>query len=395
MTAAPQPAGVPRLARLAVLAAALLLPALAERARSQDAPPAPHPVDRAGELLARVVPRVEEACGTTFPEPPRVRVLSAREAEAVFREDLRDEVARRYPEATDAQRSTLLAATARSSVASCIARYSFHEEAIVVVRSSFDDQRERAGFGEDEAEGLLLVVLAHEAVHALDDVHHDLERHYAEAPDAEALRARAMVAEGRAVHFGNLAARAAGERGRALTLLPGGDAPSGLHTWMLRLTYAGGHDCVRVVEGRGGHDLGLRLLREPPATTHHVFHPERWLDGDEDTRPARLLERADLGAAVTVLSELALRARYASLGSEEASRELFAGFRGGAQALVDATNVAVLAFATAADATRYVETAGEEAPTERIGTLVLRAAGDAADALLARVRAAARAPLER
>ncbi len=355
-------------------------------------------VSRAVALLRRVTPLVEAAVGAPFPSPPRVVTLTAREAERVFRADLRDEVARRHPEATAGQRATLLAASARSSVASCIARYSFTARAIVLVRPSFDAQRATAGFAADEAEDLLVAVLAHEAVHALDDAHHDLARLFREAPDAEALRARAMVAEGRAVFHGRRAAAAAGASEKARALLPGGGAPQGLHTWLLRLTYEGGASFAAALAARAERntpqktaaDLAERLFAHPPRTTHELFHPASWPRGAPDARPARIVGALP-DATVQPLSELQLRARYAALHDGATAARLFAGFRGGAQSLVDATNAAVLAFESEDGARAYVEIAEDEAPTERSGTLVLRAFGPAADALMKRLREAATA----
>ena len=363
------------------LVAATLLTRAAAAGESDD-----HPVARAGALLAAVVPHVERVCGRTFPEPPRVRELSAAEARDEFRHDLRDEISRRYPDATPGQRAALLDASAHSSVASCVARYSFHARAIVLVRASFDAQREAAGFDPSGAEDLLTAVLAHEAVHALDDVYHGLATFYATAPDAEALRARAMVAEGRAVVFGRRAASAAGASEKARALMPGGAAPETYHTWLLRLTYEGGAAFVEAVDDRGDPALGERVLSAPPRDTHSVFHPAAWPDGTADPRPAQRLAAAGLGEGSTALSELQLRARYAALHGIQTAGALFDEFRGGVQVLSDGTNVAVLAFADERAAKRYVERAGDEAPTEQAGSVVLRAFGPAAEVLIARLR---------
>ncbi len=363
--------------------------ALAAAARAGEDAPARHALDDAPAVLARLVPHVEAACGAAFPAPPVVRELSARAAAAAFRGDLRDEVARRHPQLSDAQRETLLTAAASGSVASCLARYSFSERAIVLVRDSFDAQRAAAGFAADESADLLAAVLAHEAVHALDDARFDLRTLYAGARDEEALRARAMLVEGRAVHFGRVAAQAAGVPAGARELLPGGAEPPDVHAWTLRLTYELGARHVADVVARGGRVASEAELRSPPDLTLPLCAAGA---AAADARPGDVLRRAGLGDGATPLSALLLRARHAALRGRERADALFEPYRGGAQTLVDATNAAVLAFADEAGARAYCEAAGDEAPTERRGSLVLRAYGPAAETLLPRLVAAAEAP---
>lgn len=170
--------------------------------------------------------------------------------------------------------------------------------------------------------------------------------------------------------------------------MPGGAAPQTYHTWLLRLTYEGGAAFARAVDERKDPELRERVFAAPPSDTHILFHPTEWPDGDADTRPAERLAAAGLAEGSTALSELQLRARYAALHGIETVQELFDEFRGGVQVLRDGTNVAVLAFSSDGAARRYVDRAGHEAPTEQHGSIVLRAFGPAADALMARLRKA-------
>jgi len=344
-------------------------------ATAAEEQPARDAVAQAGALLARAVPHVERVCATEFPAPPRVMLVTARKAAALFRSDLRPEIERRYADASESQRRTLLELSASSSVASCLARYSFGAKAIVIVRESFERQRAAAGFGAEDAEDLLLAVLAHEAVHALDDARFDLGALYSGAASAEALRARAMLVEGRAVHFGRIAAKAAGASERACALLPGGPEPTDVRQWTLRLTYATGAEFVGRLVERGGIELADRALKEPPESTHLIFHDDLWPASATDDRPAARLRRAGLATNATTLSELQLRARYCALHGPDRAQRVFAGFRGGAQALVDATNVSVLAFADRESAAAYVEIARSEAPTRYRGCAHRRADG--------------------
>ena len=344
-----------------------------------------HALDAAQEILDGLVPHVVAVSGASF---TAALVLDAASARAVFTAVLRDEIERRHAALTPGQRLALLQAQASSSVASCLARYSFSRRAIVLVRESFDAQRGGAGFEEHEARDLLAAVLAHEAVHALDDERFDLDAFYAAAPDDEALRARAMSAEGRAVHLARLAAARAGVPGRARTLLPGGDRPRDAHAWTLRLTYELG--AAYVADERAPD--GRRLFDAPPGETLAIVRPDL---AEIDGRPREILSGALADARVGPLSALQLRARYAALLGPERSGRLFARYAGGAQALVHDTNVVVLAFETEDAAEAYRALAADDAPTRRSGTLVVRAFGPAAETLLADVETAANAAAAR
>ncbi len=350
------------------------------------------PLAEAAALLGRVAPLVEEACGAKFVTPPVVKVVPEADAAAAFGADLAPQIARLYPAARPGQVRALVVASADASVKSCVARYSPLRKAILLVRSGFARQAGAAGFAGEGAGSLLLSALAHEGVHALDDQRFDLGRLYLDAPDREALRAVSMVTEGRATLFGGRVAERLAVPKEIRDRRPGGDEPAGAREAFLRLTYEGGAEFVAALLARGGATLADRALADPPRLTHHLFHPERWPDGGHDERPAAALAAVFPAAKPEILSELELRARYADLDGLEAARGLFAGYRGGAQVIVEETNVAALAFDTEEAAERFLVRSRREVPAVRQGPLVLRAAGPAAAGLVDRLRPAGTLP---
>jgi hypothetical protein len=355
-----------------------------------------HPLDRAAEVVAEVAPLVEKACGAKFETPPGVVELPDETAAEVFAQDLRPEFDRRYAELSLPQRAGLLRISAIGSLRSCLARYSFSTRKIVVVRSGFDAQCAAMKATGDRAVELLRVSLAHECVHALDDARFDLSKIYRSAADDEAVRAIAMIAEGRAVHFGRIAAAEAGAPPDLVDLLPGGPTPKTEREWHVHLTYRLGARFVGDLAARGGLGLAEKALREPPGTTWSICVPSRRPEGPPDERPAAVLARAEPAATARTLSDLQLRERYAALLGLEAAEKLLEPVRGGAQALVDGTNSAVLAFADESAAKRFEELSRDEAPTVRRGTLVARALGVGQEAALARLTAALdQPPLEK
>jgi hypothetical protein len=339
----------------------------------------------APDLLERAVPFVEEACGAKFDVPPKVLTLSEEEAVDAFTEDLRPQVVKLYPGARAGQIRAVLVASALGSARSCIARYSPARKAVLIVRTAFEAQAAALEVPEGEREMLLLASMAHETVHALDDLRFDLAGRFGGAADREALRAVSMVVEGRALFFGRIAAERLGVPEKIRGILPGGTSPEGGREVFLHLTYRAGADFIAALVRRGGRELADRALRDPPRLTHHVFHPESWPEGGVDPRPEALLRAAFPEASPQPLSELELRVRYGDLDGLAAGEELFAGYRGGAQALVEDTNAAVLAFVDEASAERFLLRSRREVPAERRGTLVLRAAGPSAAPLVTRL----------
>lgn len=355
-----------------VVAAALLAPL---RASAED----DHPLGRAQEILADVAPLVEKACGAKFDVPPRVVALSRVSAAAVFAKDMKPEFERRYPGIPENVRAGMIARHAEASVNSCLARYSFDTRNVIVVREGFDQQCEALKVEGERREQLLVVTLAHECVHALDDQRFSLSKLYRGVADDEALRAVAMTAEGRAVHFGRIAARQLGAPKDLVELLPGGEKPKGPQEWHANLTYRLGARFIASLVERGGVALADKAIASPPALTWSICSPSRWPDARPDPRPAQVLARAGLEKETKTLSELQLLERYADMKGLDAAEKLFASHMGGAQAPYAANNCAVLAFADEESAKRFEEVSRAECPTSRKGTLVARAAGDAID----------------
>lgn len=333
----------------------------------------------APRTLAAARPLVEQALGVEFTEPPRLAVLSPDAALVAFQDDLRPEVLRRYPGATPGQRRTLLRALAAASVQSSVARYSVSRKCLVLVAKSVKSQLAAHGLTGDAAKEFVKSAIAHETVHALDDQVFDLAARYGGAADREALRAVSMVIEGRAVHFGTAVAKELGVRPEIREMLPGGKKPADRRAWTFRLTYEQGAKFTAALMERGGLALLAKAMREPPVLTSFLFHPERWPDESADSRPARVFLKAFPDAAPEPLSELELRARYVDLDGPAAAEELLSGFTGGSQWLYRGTNLAVLAFSSEEAAERYLVRSEKEVPAARSGTLLVRAAGPAAE----------------
>jgi hypothetical protein len=247
--------------------------------------------------------------------------------------ELRPQVALLHPDASAGARETLLRATAAASARSVVARYSAARRRVLFAPENLRPQVRAAGLPEDAAtvRGFTLLALAHEMVHAADDAAHGLGARMRAPPDAEALRALGMVAEGRAVHYAREAAAELGIAPGVAAVLPGGRGPPDERRARFHLAYGGGAAFVADLESRGGRDLAERALRDPPRRTSTVFHPRRYGPSGEEAAPdaAAALRAAGFGDAAAA-SELDLRARWIPRLGGEAVARAFRGFLAGA-----------------------------------------------------------------
>lgn len=199
-------------------------------------------------------------------------------------------------------------------------------------------------------------VVAHEATHALQDQHFDLERWLAEVPSTEdGALARAAVTEGDAMAamlayilvptgvslddlpgVGELLSRNAGATAAAFPTFD--QAPKALQRLLL-FPYVEGADFVLEARARGGWDAVDRLYREPPVSTEQILHPERYWGTFDEPRAVDRLAAAPGEIELTSGSwgefgvALVLEA---GLGDSMAARETARGWDGDRYALTRA-----------------------------------------------------------
>jgi hypothetical protein len=191
--------------------------------------------------------------------------------------------------------------------------------------------------------------LYHETAHALQDQHFDLSRVLARWPgDSDRLAAASAVAEGDATAVTMIATSPEGASGMAsgawaralrsalLEPAPGlaGGALGAHVRRSLAFAYADGLELVRGAHARSGWRGVDALLREPPATTEAVLHPER--AGESEVvplaRPAALPESC-VAAHEDTVGEALLRDVLARRLPDAEAAAAVAGW-GGDRALV-------------------------------------------------------------
>lgn len=301
---------------------------------------------------------VEAILGRPVPEEAAFPlVASRREMVKALEEDLRPQVDFLHPGASASARGTLLASTAHGGARSAVARYSPSLRRILFPPENLVPQMTALGLPADRStvRDFLTVVLAHEMVHAVDDAAHDLAALYRSVPDAEALRARGMVVEGRAVHYARRAADLLGLPAAVSSILPGERGGMTEQRARFLLTYREGAAFTADLEERGGAELAERALAHPPRHTSTVFHPRRYGPSGEESYPdlaAALREAGFEGAGAA--SEIDLRARWLPLLGEERTSRSFAGYRAGAGLHAEeGGGVSVSVHDTEADAAAY------------------------------------------
>ena len=149
---------------------------------------------------------------------------------------------------------------------------------------------------EDDLPFLYRIIFAHEYVHALQDQYFDLDTFYAEVEEGDnvdVILARQALVEGDATFVMNNYTRflvqndplsALADLGMQLATLGDAAIPADTpHVIQQELTfpYLTGEGFVREVYEQGGWDAVNALYTDnPPQSTEHILHPERFLDGD-------------------------------------------------------------------------------------------------------------------
>ncbi len=268
-TVAPVPAGPG--------SAAAALRALCDRPPVQRERPV-RPEGPAPPAIAEVQQQVEEVRGLRFRRPVA--------AEPVTREELvrrlREAFARSYPAALYRRRSLAWAVMGLISPGASIRAEVEEFLSGAVIGFYVPATGELVFLGEEEPGPLARVTLAHELTHAIDDQHFDLGRldELEAACRDEELMAALGVVEGSAQYFSLRVGMAFLTPEEQLSLLEG-NVPdlSGVEPFVLRLQawpYAPGLAFVSELAQRGGTGAVDRALRELPASTEQVLHPERY-----------------------------------------------------------------------------------------------------------------------
>ena len=297
-----------------------------------------------GVDLDEVASRVEQIRGLEFKQPPKVEVLAQEVLEERL-EDVERAQVRKDPDMIEREERAAAAEEALLFLLGLI-----DSKADVAKLGVSDDlevggvfleeqdrvylEREAVRKDRDEAEK----ILAHELAHALEDQHFGLGPPASEFGDkAEALRA---LAEGSASvveatyaerHLGTRSAGSLLERREERTR--DADVPRGLVP-AIAFPYSDGASFIESLQKAGGRAAVDRAFKRAPATTEHIFHPEKWIAGEQpvDTRIAkaatpgkgwRELAGGDVG-------ELSTRMVLATALPEKAVDEAAAGWGGGA-----------------------------------------------------------------
>lgn len=306
--------------------------------------PPPVRVERVEEILAKARPVLEKATGLPWPEALEVEATDPAGLHDLLLDEFETEVAALHPERPASSRRILAETLARAFARVVRAKYGLATKKIHVAAGALERLPE--GVAPDDA---LVYIVVHEAVHAMDDAAVPLAAAIRTASeDPERLRALRMVIEGRAEHYGAIAAAALGvDPGTGPALIANRDAGE-------RLTRDAGRAFVAALDAKE-EGTSLAALRSPPATTSVVFHPERWGDPPPEDDLRERLAAALPAARVEPLSELLLRKAFLSrLGAESVDRA-FAGFvRGFAATARDGRRVSLVAAEDEASATAFL-----------------------------------------
>jgi hypothetical protein len=300
-------------------------------------------VERVREILEKARPHLVRLTGLEWPEKLSAERTDMAGLTALLLEEFQEEVDALHPERPPASRRHLARVLAASFSRVVRAKYGLKTKKIHVAPGALA----RLPKGTDH-DRVLVFLVTHEAVHALDDHAADLSALIAGAKEREALRALRMVIEGRAEHYGAAAAAHLGVPKDVGAVLVAGRDPGE------RLTREAGKRFIAALAKRD-ESLPLKALKEPPRTTAVVFHPERYPKAPEVPDLTKPLAASGVGGTVTDLSELLLRKRFRERLDRDAVERAFSGYLAGASiAAPSGRRVSLVALADEGSASRFL-----------------------------------------
>ncbi len=240
---------------------------------------------RLAELVRRAVPAVEQAAGREFRTPPVVVLADAGEAMRALRDELRPWVEHYFAGNSPARIQRQLQLHADVVAAGLLGKYVIADQQVLMMPQMLAPNLALVGWQEAEAEHVLLLLLAHELVHALQDQELGLAGRSAANRGNDASEAWSGLLEGHAVFCSERAAAALGIESAiapARALMVGrhdaGDTPrSGLELRCAvgrgRATYIDSAALLAAEFARGGTERLWQLLATPQPSSWTLLGP--------------------------------------------------------------------------------------------------------------------------
>jgi len=284
-------------------------------------------------IVAFLIPHVEAAAGARFETVPPAR-LATREALADVLETETREVIGRIYDVPDSMIEEM-AQGARAGVPGLLGKYATSTGAVYLEpANTLSSARSHPELGDDGPMDVILLIMAHELTHALQDQVADLEARWTRLEDLDHFDGARGITEGHANWVTLRVARAL-DREDAFWALSAGQGwgrdglenPGAFTVWML---YGQGMAFSEHHAAEGGTDRLWEILRAPPRSTTMLFRPERYaarLARPRDlagvlTGVEQSLTRTTWMVADTHLGEATLREELVGLDAERVDRTL-------------------------------------------------------------------------
>lgn len=229
-------------------------------------------------LVRELQPFVERARGLRFKEPVKATLLD----DAAFRTRLRDE--------DDTDKAEVEKSAKVLRALGLLDDDVDLEEAVDALLGNavlgfYDYEKNELVVRGAEFTAGVRSTLVHELAHALQDQHFELDRPHLEDRDDEAETAFSGLVEGDAVRIEQAYLKTLSDRERAQAASEnqsgdiGDDVPQVLLS-LLAFPYVVGPQFVDRLLDEGGNARVDQAFAQPPATSEHLLHPERYLAGD-------------------------------------------------------------------------------------------------------------------
>jgi len=259
--------------------------------------------------VADVFPLVEKETGVGLAGTVSVRLAGADEIGEIIREELFQQFVSILNDEKRAEQEADTLATLYSTI--IYAKYAFEEKSILVCPENLEELSEILGEPLLNTPEGLRAILAHECVHAADDLRYDLHGQACAVENLEASQAFNAVVEGHAQFVSRAVCDRAGwtdafeaftrsigtfpedlfdEKEQGLLLL------CRIMVQNVASAYYDGEEFIEALDEQAGADAVKRAFVEPPSDSETIQHPEWFVDPSK-----RRTARYDLESALDIV----------------------------------------------------------------------------------------------
>ncbi len=238
--------------------------------------------ERVENILAKTIPLIEKTGGRKYKSIPEYRIIPRRELRRII-------IAEELPglktnmkgmDEDQIRRQAEYSAQLRSQL--YVARYINQENILYVIPENVKAMKERYEVKDEDLNGFIVMVIAHELVHALDNQHYDLIKILGQCENTDEISAFGAVIDGSAAWVtrriaDKMGISEAAHKNSLKASLGIRDETTGAGKENFNLYFVMGEKFIARVTGKNGQAGFDKAFMSPPKSVRHILFPDEFL----------------------------------------------------------------------------------------------------------------------